>query len=121
MNGTVIVSLSLKMILGGKNCISCILFALFPMMRSPHHIPARNVTAVMNMMATTNTSATAPSQLGNDLIKAINVSSMFIFPYAPTGTTVTMIAGALGLTYGLDIAAIVSGLQSGSVVAYTNS
>jgi hypothetical protein len=63
------------------------------MMRNPHHIPARNVTAVMNMMATTNTSATAPNQVGNDLIKAINVSNMFIFPYAPTGTTVTITLG----------------------------
>lgn len=81
------------MILGGKNCISWILFALFPIIRKPHHIPARNVTAVMNMMATTNTSATAPSQLGNDLIKAINVSNILIFPYAPTGTTVTITLG----------------------------
>ncbi len=115
MNGTVIVSLSLKMILGGKNCISCILFALFPIIRKPHQIPARNVTAVMNMMATTNTSATAPSQLGNDLIKAINVSNMFIFPYAPTGTTVMITLGILtfAIVFALSIAInsiLVSGL-----------
>ena len=88
--------------MGGKNCISCILFALRPIIRNPHHIPARKVTAVMNMIATINTSATAPNQVGKLFIKAINVSNIFI-PYAPTGTTVTIALGIAGLVYGVVI------------------
>ena len=88
------------------------------MMRSPHHIPARNVTAVMNMMATTNTSATAPSQVGNDFIKVINVSNILIFPYAPIGTTVTIALGTAGLLYGVVIAGNVSNDMLALVAAY---
>lgn len=70
------------------------------------------------MMATTNTSATAPSQVGNDLIKAINVSNMFIFPYAPTGTTVTIALGIAGLVYGVVIFANASNDMLALLAAY---
>ena len=40
--------------------------------------PARKVIAVIKIMATTITSTTAPNQVGNVFINAINVSSIFI-------------------------------------------
>jgi hypothetical protein len=73
---------SLKIIRGGKNCISCIALARLPIILNPHHIPARKVMQVKKIMATTMTSTTAPSQLGNVFMNAVSVSSIDIFPFS---------------------------------------
>ncbi len=67
-------------------------------------MPARNVTDVKKTIATTMTSATVASHAGSVLINANNDSNIFIFLYAPTGTTVTIALGTAGLLYGVVIA-----------------
>lgn len=67
-------SLFLKVILGGKNCNSTILFMRLRVMQNPIHTPNINVKAVMNMTATTNISNTVINHAGKLFIQASNVS-----------------------------------------------